>query len=131
MASVPPTREGGYRRHLNALKMWQTKNAPAVSIRQGKRFAERWCTAKLYPELLLREAVVRLTDNTPIEPKGSLPGLPPTREQQRQAERLGAAAAGASATVMAALEPQRPASMTPPTYASEPSRKKLAGLEGG
>lgn len=62
----------------------------------------------LYPGLPLREAVVRLTDNTPIKPAPPLPGLPPTREQQQQAERLDAAAAAASARVMAALEPIRP-----------------------
>ncbi|MBA0333179.1 hypothetical protein [Stenotrophomonas maltophilia] len=108
VASVTPAREGGYRLHLNALKMWQTKNAPVASILQGKRFAERWCAARLYPDLPLRDAVVRLTDNTPIKPALPLPGLPPTREQQQQAERLDAAAAAASARVMAALEPIRP-----------------------
>lgn len=108
VASVTPAREGGYRLHLNALKMWQTKNAPVASIRQGKRFAERWCAARLYPGLPLQEVVVRLTDDTPIEPKGPLPGLLPTREQQLQAERLDAAASAASARVMAALEPIRP-----------------------
>ena len=108
VASVTPTREGGYRLHLNALKMWQTKNPPVASIRQGKRFAERWCAARLYPGLPLREAVVRLTDNTPIKPAPPLSGLPPTREQQHQAERLDTAAAAASARVMAALEPIRP-----------------------
>lgn len=79
VASVTPAREGGYRLHLNALQMWQTKNAPVASILQGKRFAERRCAARLYPGLPLREAVIRLTDNTPIEPRGPLPGLPPTR----------------------------------------------------
>lgn len=77
------------------------------SVRQGKRFAERWCAARLYPGLALREAVVRLTDNTPIEPRGPLPGLPPTREQQQQAEHLDAAAAVASAGIMVALKSVR------------------------
>lgn len=108
VANVTPAREGGYRLHLNALKMWQTKNAPVVSIRQGKRFAERWCASRLYPDLPMRDAVVRLTDNIPIRPAPPLLGLPPTREQQQQAERLDAAAAAASARVMAALEPIRP-----------------------
>lgn len=48
VASVTPASEGGYLLHLNALKMWQTKNAPLASILQGKRFAERWCAARLY-----------------------------------------------------------------------------------
>lgn len=112
VASVTPAREGGYRLHLNALKMWQTKNAPVASILQGKRFAERWCAARLFPGLPLREAVVRLTENTPIKPAPPLPGLPPTREQQQQAERLDAAAAEASARVKAALEPVRPPVVT-------------------
>ena len=64
---------------LNALKMWQTKSVKVVSIGQGKRFAERWCAARLYPDLPLREAVALLTDSTPIGPRAPLPGLPPTR----------------------------------------------------
>jgi len=108
VASVTPAREGGYRLHLNALKMWQTKSAPVASIRQGKRFAERWCAARLFPDLPLREAVVRLTDNTPIQPAPPLPGLPPTREQQLQAQRLDEAAATAAARIGEALEPPKP-----------------------
>lgn len=107
VASVTPAREGGYRLHLDALKMWQTKNAPVASIFQGKRFAERWCAARLYPELPLQQAVIRLTDNTPIEARGPLPGLPPAREQQGQAEYLAAAAAVASAGMMVALKSVR------------------------
>lgn len=114
VASVTPTREGGYRLHLNALKMWQTKNAPVASIRQGRRFAERWCAARLFPDLPLREAVVRLTDNTPIKPARPLPGLPPTREQQLQAQRLDEAAAAAAARVMPALALIRPPAETRP-----------------
>lgn len=60
------------------------------------------------PGLPLREAVGRLTDSTSIEPRGPLPGLPPTREQRQQAQRLDAAAAAASARVMDALGSQRP-----------------------
>lgn len=32
VACVTPASEGGYRFHLNALKMWRTKNAPVASI---------------------------------------------------------------------------------------------------
>jgi len=113
VASVTPAREGGYRLHLDALKMWQTKSAPVASIRQGKRFAERWCAARLFPDLPLREAVVRLTDNTPIKPASPLPGLPPTREQQ-QAQRLDEAAATAAARIREALEPIRPPAAVKP-----------------
>jgi len=97
---------------LNALKMWQTKSVRVVSLRQAKRFAERWCAVRLYPDLPLREAVARLTDSTPIQPAPPLPGLPPTREQMQQAQRLDEAAAAASARVMAALEPMRPPAET-------------------
>jgi len=124
VASVTPTREGGFRLHMNALKMWQTKNAPVASIRQGKRFAERWCAARLFPDLPLREAVVRLTDNTPINPARPLPGLPPTREQQQQAQRLDEAAAAASARVMAALQPIRKPAETKPR-ATDPRKGRL------
>lgn len=107
---------------LNALKMWQTKSERVASVRQGKRFAERWCAARLYPGLPLREAVDRLTDNTPIEPRAPFPGLPPTREQQQQAGRLDASAAAASARVMAALEPRRPSALTSPRHTSNTGR---------
>ena len=112
VASLTPDRAGGLRMTLNALKMWQTKSVRVVSLRQGKRFAERWCAARLYPDLPLREAVARLTDTTPIKPVLPLPGLPPTREQQLQAQRLDEAAAAASARVMAALAPIRPPAET-------------------
>ncbi len=110
---------------LNALKMWQTKNVRVVSLRQGKRFAERWCAARLYPDLPLRQAVVRLTESAPIQPAPPLPGLPPTREQLQQAQRLDEAAAAASARVMAALAPIRPPAVTKPR-ATDPRKGRLS-----
>lgn len=103
IASLTPERAGGVRMKLNALKMWQTKSERVASVRQGKRFAERWCAARLYPSLPLRDAVALMTDSTPIEPRVPLPGLPPTREQQQQTEHLAATAATTSDQVMAAL----------------------------
>lgn len=125
VASLSPDRAGGLRMTLNALKMWQTKSVRVVSLRQGKRFAERWCAARLYPDLPLREAVARLTDGAPIQPAPPLPGLPPTREQLQQAQRLDEAAAAASARVMAALEPIRPPAETKPR-ATDPSKGRLS-----
>jgi len=93
---------------MEGQKFWQVKDVRVASVRQGKRFAERWCAARLYPGVPLREAVARLTDNTPIEPAPPLPGLPPTRGQMRQAQRLNEASAVAAAQVKAALTP-RPA----------------------
>ena len=86
----------------------------ATPIRQAKRYAERWCAARLYPELPLREAVVRLTDSTPIQLPPPLPGLPPTREQQQQARRLAEAGAKEVERIKAALEPRKPPAETKP-----------------
>lgn len=36
---------------LNAMKMWQVKHVRAPSMEQAKRYAERWCAARLLPEL--------------------------------------------------------------------------------
>lgn len=123
-ASVAPDGRRGLRLWMQGQKMWQVKEARVVSVRQGKRFAERWCAARLYPDLPLREAVARLTDSTPIPRREPLPGLPPTREQLQQAQRLDEAASAASARVMAALEPIRPPAETKPR-AKDPRRGRL------
>lgn len=99
---------------MNGQKMWQVKMGRAANVGQGKRFAERWCAARLYPGVPLRQAVARLTDSTPVQPAPPLPGLPPTREQLQQARRLDEASATASARVAAALEPIRPPAVTKP-----------------
>jgi len=123
-ASVTPDGGPGLRLWLQGQKMWQVREARVVSVRQGKRFAERWCAARLYPDLPLREAVARLTDSTPHVPALPLPGLPPTREQLQQAQRLDEASAAASARVMAALEPIRPPAETKPR-ARDPRKGRL------
>lgn len=74
---------------MEGQKFWHVKEVRAANVRQAKRYAERWCAARLYPDLPLREAGARLTDNTPIQPPSPMPGLPPTREQlQRVKEAL-------------------------------------------
>lgn len=113
-ASVVPDGRPGLRLWMEGQKFWQVKDVRVASVRQGKRFAERWCAARLYPGLPLREAVARLTDNTPIPPATPLPGLPPTREQLQQAQRLDEVAAAAAARVRAALEPRRPLAQAKP-----------------
>ena len=107
-ASVTPDGRPSLRLWMQGQKMWQVKEARVASVRQGKRFAERWCAARLYPRLPLREAVVRLTDSTPIQLAPPLPGLPPTREQRQQEQRLSEAAAAASERLRAVLESVRP-----------------------
>ena len=71
-----------------------------------------------------------LTDNTPIEPAPLLPGLPPTREQLQQAQRLDEAAAAASARVMAALQPIRPPAETKPRL-TDPAKARLREAKVG
>lgn len=108
IAHVTPAKDGGARVHMDARKMWQTKDVRAASIQQGKRYAERWCAARLYPKLRLREAVARLVDSAPTELPPLMPGLPPTPEQQQQAQRLAEAGAVELARIKEALEPRRP-----------------------
>lgn len=114
IVNVPAAKDGSVRVRLNARKMWDTKDVRAASIAQGKRYAERWCAARLYPELRLRAAVAQLLDTTPAESLEPLPGLPPTRKQQDQARRLAEAGAKEIERIKAALEPSRPPKETKP-----------------
>ncbi|WP_329768000.1 hypothetical protein [Stenotrophomonas muris] len=113
-ASVMPDGGPGVRLWMEGQKMWQVKEVRAANVRQAKRYAERWCAARLYPDLPLRQAVARLTDSTPIQPPPPLPGLPPTREQQQQARRLADAGTVELARIKEALEPRRPPKETKP-----------------
>lgn len=113
-ASVTPDGGPGVRLWMEGQKMWQVKEVRAANVRQAKRYAERWCAARLYPDLPLRQAVARLTDSTPTQPPPPLPGLPPTREQQQQARRLAEAGAVELARIKEALEPRRPLKETKP-----------------
>ncbi|MFE3970631.1 hypothetical protein [Stenotrophomonas sp. YIM B13575] len=113
IAHVTPAKDG-VRVHLDARKMWETKNVRAASIKQGRRYAERWCAARLYPELRLREAVARLVDSTPTELPPPMPGLPPTPEQLQQARRLAEASNAALVRAKEALEPRKPPKETKP-----------------
>lgn len=121
VANVTPAPGRGVRVHLDARKISQTKQVFAASASQGKRCAERWCAARLYPEMRLRAAVARLLDTTPAESLEPLPGLPPSREQQQQARRLAEAGAKEVERIKAALEPRRPPRETKPR-ASDPMK---------
>lgn len=113
-AGVEPDGGPGVRLWLEGHKFWEVKEVRAANVRQAKRYAERWCAARLYPELPLREAVARLTDSTPIQPEPPLPDLPPTREQRQQARRLAEAGAREIERIKAALEPRKPPAETKP-----------------
>lgn len=114
IANVSLGMDSRARIRLDARKMWQIKEERAASIAQGKRYAERWCAARLYPEMRLRAAVARLLDTTPSEPIEPLLGRPPTLEQQQQARRLAEAGAEQVARIKEALEPRRPPKETKP-----------------
>lgn len=124
IANVTPAMDGGARVHLDARKMWETKNERAASIQQGKRYAERWCAVRLYPELRLREAVARMVDSTPTELPPPMPGLPPTPEQLQQARRLAEAGTTELERVKEALEPRKPPAATKPR-ARDPQKARV------
>lgn len=113
-ASVTPDGGPGVRLWMEGQKFWEVKEVRAANVRQAKRYAERWCAARLYPDLPLRQAVARLTDSTPIQPEPPLPGLPPTREQQQQAKRLAEAGAAELARIKEALDLRRSPKETKP-----------------
>ncbi len=64
---------------LDCRKMWQLKRVRAASADQGMRYAERWCAARLFPDMPLREAVAKITAKPKL-----------TKEQRQQAARLDA-----------------------------------------
>lgn len=47
IANISRAKDGGARVLLDARKMWQTNDVRAASIGQGKRYAERWCAARV------------------------------------------------------------------------------------
>ena len=123
-ASVAPDGGAGVRLWMEGQKMWQVKEVRAASVRQAKRYAERWCAARLYPDLPLGEAVARLTDSTPIQLPPALPGLSPTRAQQQQARRLAEAGALDLTRIKEALEPRKPPAATKPR-ARDPQKARV------
>ena len=72
-AGVEPDGGHGVRLWLEGHKFWEVKEVRAANVRQAKRYAERWCAARLYPDLPLRQAVARLTDSTPTQPPRHCP----------------------------------------------------------
>lgn len=83
IASVQPDAHG-VRVVLSCRKLWQIKEVRAASIAQGKRYAERWCAARVLPELPLREAVARLVKKDEPPPPPARPPLTRTERQQQR-----------------------------------------------
>lgn len=124
-ASVTPDGGPGVRLWMEGQKTWHVKEVRAANVRQAKRYAERWCAARLYPHLRLREAVALLTDNTPMQPPPPMPGLPPTLEQLQQARRLAEAGTAELERVKVALEPRKPSAATKPG-AKDPMKARVS-----
>lgn len=60
IASVQPD-ANGILVILSCRKLWQDKRVRAASVSQGKRYAERWCAARILEGVPLRQAVQQLT----------------------------------------------------------------------
>lgn len=72
VASVQPD-ANGILVILSCRKLWQDKRVRAASVSQGKRYAERWCAARVLEGVPLRQAVQQLTakDEEPAQPNRS------------------------------------------------------------
>ncbi|TGR56023.1 hypothetical protein EN794_006405 [Mesorhizobium sp. M00.F.Ca.ET.151.01.1.1] len=112
VACIVPHAVSGFRVRLDARGASQPKVVQAANVRQARRYAERWCAARLWPQLRLRDAVARLVDVAPGAGAAPQPAL--TREQRQQARRLAEAGAGEVARIKQALAPRRPAAMARP-----------------
>ena len=106
VANVVPHAVLGVRLFLAARKSPQPKVVAAVNARQAKRYAERWCAARLCPQLRLRDAVVRLVDTGAPSPPA------PTREQRQQARRLAEAGSREMGRIKEALALRRTPAMS-------------------
>lgn len=51
--------DGSAQMTLCALKIWQVIHTRAPSVGQARRYAERWCAARLFPGVWIRERVKR------------------------------------------------------------------------
>lgn len=82
IACVQPDAKG-VRVRLSCRKLWEDKEVRAASVRQGKRYAERWCAARVLEGVPLKEAVARLVANDE-------PARKPSRTEIQQQRRLNA-----------------------------------------
>lgn len=89
VASVQPD-ASGIRVVLSCRKLWEDKTVRANSVRQGKRYAERWCAARILEGVPLREAVARLVVADKAE--AEVDSRPRITTAERQQERRLAAA---------------------------------------
>ncbi len=86
IASVQPD-ANGILVILSCRKLWQDKRVRAASVCQGRRYAERWCAARILAGVPLRQAVQQLTAKVeePTRPKRSATQL---QQERRLSEAL-------------------------------------------
>jgi len=80
LAHVQPDARG-VRVVLACRKLWQNKEVRAASVGQGKRYAERWCAARVLEGVPLKMAVARLVGE---RVRAEEPKLTPAEIQQRR-----------------------------------------------
>ncbi len=97
VANIVPHAVLGFRVCLDARRVPKAKIVAAANARQAKRYAERWCAARLCPQLRLRDAVARLVDPGSPQPAAL------TREQRQRARRLAEAGVGEMSRIKQAL----------------------------
>ncbi|EOW2135834.1 hypothetical protein N5C16_02970 [Stenotrophomonas sp. GD03908] len=100
VANIVPHAVLGFRVCLEARRVPKAKIVAAANARQAKRYAERWCAARLCPQLRLRDAVARVVGAT-LEAGRSSPVQ--SRQQRQQARRLAEAGAGEVARIKKVL----------------------------
>lgn len=97
VANIVPHAVLGFRVCLDARRTPKAKIVAAANARQARRYAERWCAARLCPQLRLRDAVARLVGAGGPRPAAM------TREQRQRARRLAEAGAGEMNRIKEAL----------------------------
>ena len=87
IANVQPS-ANGVAVILSCRKLWQDKRVSAASVSQGKRYAERWCAARVLEDVPMKEAVARLVGDRPVAPTKAKRAPVETPQERRLMEAL-------------------------------------------
>lgn len=74
----------GVRVVLACRKLWQDKEVRAATVAQGKRYAVRWCAARVLEGVPMKEAVAKLVAREDSAPKVSRTEI----QQQRRLDAI-------------------------------------------
>lgn len=83
IAAVQPDAKG-VRVLLSCRKLWEDKEVQATNVRQAKRYAERWCAARVLDGVPLKEAVAQLVAKSEVAHKLSRTEI----QQQRRLDAI-------------------------------------------